>query len=82
MAYSHSPRVGSGPPVAAEADDMFDMLADEAEKERREKIAKARKNETAELIPPSEKEKRETRSKLAEQFNTNRQCWILMRKAG
>jgi hypothetical protein len=42
----------------------------DAEKERRDKIAASRKDETAQKIAPSEKSGRETATKAAELFNT------------
>lgn len=58
--------------IAVEAEDLLAAIKADAEKERREKIAASRKDETAQKIAPSEKSDRETSTKAAELFNTNR----------
>lgn len=58
--------------IAIEAEDVLRVLADEAEELRKQKISESRNNETAQKIAPSEKIERETATKAAELFNTNR----------
>ena len=65
--------------IAAEADELWDVIVQQVEEERRKKIKKrqtlnnsnAKEKQTGELIPSSQKEKNKTRSKIAETFNTN-----------
>ena len=58
--------------IAADADDLLAVIAEQVEEERRAKIAAAREDETAQKIAPSQKAERETATKAAELFNTNR----------
>jgi len=58
--------------IAAEAEDVINIIRAESEKQRREKISESRKGETTQLIAPSKKEDNESRTKIAETFNTNR----------
>lgn len=67
--------------IAAEADDLLAVIRDRAEEDRRAKISEARTidyatksiaDQTAQKIAPSQKSERETATKAAELFNTNR----------
>jgi len=58
--------------IAAEADDLLTVIREKAEDERKAKISAARTDETAQKIAPSQKAERETATKAAELFNTNR----------
>ena len=58
--------------IAAEADDLLAVIAEEAEEQRKAKISAARTDKTAQKIVPSQKAERETATKAAELFNTNR----------
>jgi ParB-like chromosome segregation protein Spo0J len=58
--------------IAADADDLLAVIAEKAEDERKVKISVARTDETAQKIAPSQKAERETATKAAEMFNTNR----------
>ncbi len=58
--------------IAADADDLLAVIAEQVERERREKIAASRQDETRQIIAPSEKDDGKTAAKAAELFNTNR----------
>jgi hypothetical protein len=58
--------------IAADADDLLAVIREKAEDERKAKISVARTDETAQKIAPSQKAERETATKAAELFNTNR----------
>ena len=58
--------------IAVEAEDVLAVIAERVEKERREKIAASRQDETRQIIAPSEKDDGKTATKAAELFNTNR----------
>jgi hypothetical protein len=58
--------------IAVEAEDVLSAIAEQVEKERREKIAASRQDETRQIIAPSEKDDGKTATKAAELFNTNR----------
>ena len=58
--------------IAVEAEDIMAAIAEQVEKERREKIAASRQDETRQIIAPSEKDDGKTAHKAAELFNTNR----------
>jgi len=60
--------------IAAEAEDILQVIAEQVERDRRAKISEARKAETGQLIAQSdfENEQNKTRTKAAEIFNTNR----------
>jgi hypothetical protein len=74
-------RSGQWACIAAEADDLLAVIREQAEEERRAKISEARAvdyttksnaDQTAQKIAPSQKSERETPTKAAELFNTNR----------
>jgi N6-adenosine-specific RNA methylase IME4 len=59
--------------VAVEADDLIELLKEEAEIQRRQKISESRSGvETVQLIAPSQKEENKVRTQLANTFNTNK----------
>ena len=58
--------------IAVEAEDVLSVIAEQVERERREKIAASRQDETRQIIAPSEKDDGKTATKAAELFNTNR----------
>lgn len=58
--------------IAVEAENVLAVIAERVEKERREKIAASRQDETRQIIAPSEKDDGKTATKAAELFNTNR----------
>lgn len=61
--------------IAVEAEDIMKAIAEQVEKERREKqkanAANQHSSALREIIPPSQKEKRKAVEKLAEAFNSN-----------
>ena len=59
-------------PTTVEAEDILTAIRETTEKERRDKIAAARKDETRQIIAPSEKDSSKTAHKAAALFNTNR----------
>jgi hypothetical protein len=58
--------------VSADYQELKNGIANAVEAERRARISQSRKTETAQKIAPSEKSNRETRTKTAELFSTNR----------
>lgn len=59
--------------IAADADDLLAVIAEQVEKEKAARVSAARKNEvTQKFVEPQKPQEREAAHKAAELFNTNR----------